>query len=68
MNRKTTNAIKLEAVYESLTASIRLLASKHPETLDYVAMPMADLENLVNEANGHKTTPLEKLTKPSKTH
>lgn len=68
MHRKTPQAAKLTAVYESLTASIRLLAKTHPETLDYVAMPMADLENLVNEANGHKPDPIDSLIRPIKTH
>lgn len=68
MHSKTHQAMKLTAVYESLTASIRLLAETHPETLDYVALPMADLENLVNEANGHKPDPIGSLMRPLKTH
>jgi len=68
MRRKNPQAAKLTAVYESLTASIRLLAKTHPETLDYVAMPMADLENLVNEANGHQIDPIESLIRPTRTH
>jgi len=68
MTKENTQATKLTAVYESLTASIRLLAETHPEALDYVAMPMADLENLVNEANGRQTDPLDSLSRPTKTH
>jgi len=68
MHRKNPQAAKLTAVYESLTASIRLLAKTHPEALDYVAMPMVDLENLVNEANGHQIDPIESLIRPTRTH
>lgn len=68
MTKENTQATKLTAVYESLTASIRLMAESYPEALDYVAMPMADLENLVNEANGHKTDHLYSISKSTKAH
>lgn len=68
MNTKTLHARKLTAVYESLTATISQFAETHPEVVDTVALPMRDLENIVNDANGHRDTPTPSRSKPSKTH
>lgn len=68
MNAKTTHAKKLTACYESLTATIRQFQETHPEVVDTIALPMLDLENIVNEANGHRETPAPTTRKRSKTH
>lgn len=64
----TTTAKKLTAAYESLTATILQFSDTHPEVVDTIALPMLDLENVVNEANGHRDTPAPTKRKPSKTH
>lgn len=66
MNATTTQ--KLTAAYESLTATICQFRDSHPEIVDTIALPMLDLENVVNEANGHRDTPAQAPRKRSKTH
>jgi hypothetical protein len=68
MNAKTSHARKLTAVYESLTATILQFAESHPEVVDTISLPMLDLENVVNEANGHRETPSLIDRRRSKTH
>ena len=63
-----TTAKKLTAAYESLTATICQFQSSHPEIVDTIALPMRDLENVVNEANGHQDTPAPAPRKRAKTH
>lgn len=52
MTQNTQFAKKLEAVYHCLTANIQNLEKTFPEIIDHIGLPMLDLENLVNEANG----------------
>lgn len=56
---------KLEATYEALTAHIVALG---PKTADKLALPMLDLENVLNEAMGYPAKPLKAPPRPSKTH
>lgn len=67
MSQKTLHAMKLTAVYESLTATICQFQQTHPDVVDTIALPMRDLENIVNEANEHRDTPAPAPHKHSKT-
>lgn len=63
MNADT--AKKLAAVYDCLTSHIVAMGDQAAE---FLALPMLDLENVVNEANGERPEPLHAPARPSKTH